>query len=93
MLMKEEERVQKKYLIIYLSIVIDLHYKYFKNEEFDTFQQYFNSISVIKYSKKEKEEIFRKVDSLLEKRYGLFFAHYDWNKLIYLVDIVNERKE
>ena len=91
--MKEEERVQKKYLIMYLSIVIDLHYKYFKNEEFDTFQQYFNSISTIKYSKKEKEKIFRKVDSMLEKRYGLFFAHYDWNKPIYLVDIANERKE
>lgn len=54
--MKEEERVQKKYLIMYLSIVIDLHYKYFKNEEFDTFQQYFNSISTIKYNKKEKEQ-------------------------------------
>ena len=91
--MKEEERVQKKYIIMYLSIVIDLHYKHFKNEEFDTFEQYFNSISTIKYCKKEKKEIFRKVDSMLEKRYGLFFAHYDWNKPIYLVDIANERKE
>lgn len=93
MLMKEEERVQKKYLIMYLSIVIDLHYKYYKNEEFETMQQYFNSVSTIKYSDKEKEKIFREVDSLLEKRYGLFFAHYDWNKPIYLVDIANERKE
>lgn len=60
MLIKEEERVQKKYLIMYLSIVIVLHYKYFKNEEFDTFQKYFNSISLLNIVKKKKKKFLEK---------------------------------
>lgn len=91
MLMQEEERIQKRYIVMYLSIVIDLHYKYYKNEKFETIQQYFNSVSTIKYSDKEKQEIFREVDSLLEKRYDLFFAHHDWDKPIYLVDMSNRK--
>lgn len=92
--MKEEERIQRKYLVMYLSIIIDLHYKHYKNEEFDTFKQYMNGgLGNIKYSKEETEAIFREVDKLLERRYGLFFAHYDLNKPIYLVDVSNKEKE
>ncbi|MGN1311949.1 MAG: hypothetical protein ACI4U4_02920 [Bacilli bacterium] len=94
MLIKEEERIQRKYLVMYLSVIINLHYKYYKNEKFETFQQYINSgVGNIKYSKEEVGDIFREVDSLLEKKYGLFFTHYDLYKLIYIADVLNKEKE
>ena len=92
--MQEEEIIQRKYLVKYLSIIIDLHYKYFKNEKFDTFQQYINSgFGNIKYSREEVKAIFREVDSLLERKHGLFFAHYDLEKPIYLVDVLKKEEE
>lgn len=93
-LMKKEQECQRKCLIIYLSKIIKLHFKYFENEEFETFQQYINSgICNKKYSKEGKEAIFREVDNILEKKYGLFFAHYDLDKPVYIIDVTNNEEK
>ena len=60
MLMQEEERIQKRYIVMYLSIVIDLHYKYYKNEEFETMQQYFNSVSLLNIVIKKNKKFLEK---------------------------------
>lgn len=68
--------------------LIVLHYKYYKNNEADTFEQYCNSFnSVIILTDEEQIEIYHKVDSIIEKENNLFFAHYELNKSIYLVDV------
>ena len=41
----------------------------------------------INYSEKEQEEIYKNVDSILEEKYDLFFAHNEKDEPIYLVDI------
>lgn len=93
-LKKREEEYQRKYLVMYLSEIIKLHYKYFKNEKSKTIQQYINSgFCNKKYSKEEIEDIFREVDNMLEKKYGLFFAHYDLDKPIYIIDVINKEEE
>lgn len=85
---QEENRVLKEELAHMFARLIVLHYKYYKNNEADTFEQYCNSFnSVIILTDQEQIEIYHKVDSIIEKENNLFFAHYELNKTIYLVDV------
>ena len=41
-LLQEESKLLRSYFINLLADLIRLHYKYYKNEKFDTFEQYLN---------------------------------------------------
>ncbi len=91
-ILKEEERVQKSYLISYLADMIRIHYKYLKNKDFDTFNQYLNSCNGIISIKSIEERImiYREVDDVIMRKYKLFFAHYELEEPIYLVSVVGK---
>ena len=56
-MLKEEEQILKDTLAICLARLIRLHYKYYKNKKFDTFEQYCNGYtSFTILSEKEKLE-------------------------------------
>ena len=87
-MLKEEEQILKDTLAICLARLIRLHYTYYKNKKFDTFDQYCNGYtSFTILSEKEKLELYHTVDKIIEQEYNLFFAHYELDKPIYLVDI------
>ena len=75
-MLKEEEQILKDTLAIYLARLIRLHYKYYKNKKFDTFDQYCNSYtSFIILSEKEKLELYRIVDKIDRKSTRLNSSH------------------
>lgn len=43
LMLKEEDQILKDTLAICLAKLIGLHYKYYKNKKFDTFDQYCDS--------------------------------------------------
>lgn len=84
---KEEDRVIEQYLIELLANLIFIHYKYFKNISFDTFNQYCNSYSTKIYNQKERIKLYDRVNEVLQKKYKLFFAHINLDDSIYLIDV------
>lgn len=92
-LLYEEEQLQKSYLISFLADAIKLHYKYFNNNKFDTFEQYLNGYKsfYLAESKEEQIEIYKEVDNVMMSRYELFFAHYELTEPIHCVDVSEER--
>ena len=94
-LLHEEEELQKRYLISFLADVIRLHYKYYKNEKFDTFEQYLNGYKSFYLAERKEEQIaiYKEVDDVMMIRYELFFAHYELTEPIHCVDISEERLE
>ena len=88
LMLKEEDQILKETLAICLAKLIGLHYKYYKNKKFDTFDQYCDSYTCFTIlSEKEKVELYHTVDKIMEQEYNLFFAHYELGKPIYLVDV------
>lgn len=84
----EEEKVHKQLVTRFIAEMIYIHYKHYKNEKFESYNQvYHSSMQFIHYSEKEQEEIYKNVDSILEEKYDLFFAHNEKDEPIYLVDI------
>lgn len=84
----EEEKVHKQLVTRFIAEMIYIHYKYFKNENFETYEQMYNSsMQVINYDNESQDEIYKNVDSILEEKYDLFFAHNEKDEPIYLVDI------
>lgn len=84
----EENQVLKEELTRTLARLIVLHYKYYKNNEADTFEQYCNSFnSIIILTDEEQVELYHNVDSIIERENNLFFAHYELDKPIHLVDV------
>ena len=94
-LLLEEDKLQRTYLIRLLADLIRLHYKYYKNEEFDTFEQYLNGYNTLYLteSKEEKVKLYREIDDVLLNKYELFFAHYILDKPIHLISVAQERLE
>ena len=94
-LLHEEEQLQKSYLISFLADMIRLHYKYFKNNKFDTFEQYLNGYKsfYLAESKEEQIEIYKEVDNVMMSRYELFCAHFELTEPIYCISIAQERFE
>lgn len=91
---KEEEQSHKKFLAYIIADMIYIHYKHYKNEKFESYDQvYHSSMQFIHYSEKEQEEIYKNVDSILEEKYDLFFAHNEKDEPIYLVDISGKEDE
>lgn len=92
-LLKEEEMLHKSYFINLLADLIRLHYKYYKNEKFDTFEQYLNGYKALYLvnSKEEKVKLYREIDDILLNKYKLFCAHYELEEPIHLISI--EEKE
>ena len=89
LLIQEEEKIHRVYLTKLLADVIGLHYKYFKNKEFDTFEQYLNGYKsfLLVESRKEQIKLYREVDDLLLNNHSLFFAHYMVDKPIFCVSV------
>lgn len=87
--MQEEESILKTYLIKILAEVIALHYKYYKNEDFETFEEYLNSYKsfLLVESKEEKVKLYREVDDILLNEHSLFFAHYILDKSIFCISV------
>jgi len=84
----EEEQSHRLFIANFIADMIYIHYKYLKNENFETYEQMYNSsMQVINYDKEIQNEIYKHVDSILEEKYDLFFAHFDKSAPIYLVDI------
>lgn len=84
----EEEQSHRIFIANFIADMIYTHYKYLKNKDFETYEQMYNSsMQVINYDKDIQNEIYKKVDSILEEKYDLFFAHNDKSSPIYLVDI------
>ena len=94
-LLREEDKLQRSYLISLLANLIRLHYKYYKNEEFDTFEQYLNGYKTLYLveSKEEKLKLYREIDDVLLNKYELFFAHYELNEPIHCISVEQERLE
>lgn len=92
-LLLEEDKLHRSYLIQLLTDLIKLHYKYYKNEEFDTFEQYLNGYKTLFLvnSEEEKLKLYREIDDVLLNKYELFFAHYELEEPIYLISV--EQKE
>ena len=90
---KEEEQSHNQFLAYIIADMIYIHYKHYKNEKFESYNQvYHSSMQFINYSEKEQEEIYKNVDSILEAKYDLFFAHNEKDESIYLVDISGREK-
>lgn len=86
--MLESSELMKKYLIELLAAEINLYYKYYKNKNFESFEQYCNSFnSSFEFTENEMLDIYHKVDTIMQEKYELFFAHYELENPIYLVDI------
>ena len=84
----EEEISHKKFLAYLIADMIYIHYKHYKNSNFESYNQFYHSsMQFINYNKKEQEEIYQNVDSILEEKYDLFFANNEKDEPIYLVDI------
>lgn len=82
----EEEQVLKDTLALCLAKLIRLHYKYYKNKEFNTFKQYCNSYTYFDIlSEDEILKLYHVVNGIMEQEYNLFFAHYELDKPIYLM--------
>ncbi len=94
-LLLEEDKLMRAYLIQLLTDLIKLHYKYYKNEEFDTFEQYLNGYKTLYLveSKEEKLKLYREIDDVLLNKYELLCAHYILDKPVYLVSVAQERLE
>lgn len=94
-LLREEDKLQRSYLISLLANLIRLHYKYYKNEEFDTFEQYLNGYKALYLveSKEEKLKLYREIDDVLLNKYELFFAHYELTEPIHCISVAQERLE
>lgn len=94
-LLQEEEKLQRSYLINYLADVISLHYKYFKNKKFDSFEQYLNGSKsfYLVDGKDEKIKLYKEIDDVLINRHELLCAHYILDKPVYLVSVAQERFE
>lgn len=94
-LLREEDKLQRSYLISLLANLIRLHYKYYKNEEFDTFEQYLNGYKTLYLveSKEEKLKLYREIDDVLLNKYELFFAHYELTEPIHCISVAQERLE
>ena len=94
-LLQEESKLLRSYFINLLADLIKLHYKFYKNEKFDTFEQYLNgykSLYLVE-SKEEKVKLYREIDDVLLNKYELFFAHYILDKAIYLISVEKEELE
>lgn len=90
----EEEKMHQLFITKIIAEMIYIHYKYYKNNEFESYEQMYNSsMQKINYSAEEQEKIYKNVDSLLEKEHNLFFAHNNKSEPIFLVDLLeNESK-
>lgn len=90
----EEEQSHRIFLANFIADMIYIHFKHFKNEKFETYEQMYNSsMQVIHYDNEVQDEIYKHVDSILEEKYDLFFAHNDKYAPIYLVDISGKENE
>lgn len=86
--LNDANELLKEHLAELLAAEIHLYYTYYENKKFESFEQYCNSYnSFFILNKKEKLELYHKVDSIMEEKYDLFFAHYELEKPIYLVDV------
>lgn len=84
----EEEKSHRIFIANFIADMIYIHYKYLKNEKFENYLQMYNSsMQFIQYDDEVQDEIYKHVDSILEEKYDLFFAHNDKLAPIYLVDI------
>lgn len=94
-LLQEESKLLRSYFINLLADLIRLHYKYYKNEEFDTFEQYLNGYKTLYLveSKEEKLKLYREIDDVLLNKYELFFAHYELTEPIHCISVAQERLE
>lgn len=94
-LLLEEYKLHRSYLIQLLTDLIKIHYKYYKNEEFDTFEQYLNGYKTLYLveSKEEKLKLYREIDDVLLNKYELFFAHYELTEPIHCISVAQERLE
>ena len=91
---KEEELSHRMFLANFIADMIYIHFKHFKNEKFETYEQMYNSsMQFIQYDDEVQDEIYKHVDSILEEKYDLFFAHDDRSAPIYLVDISGKENE
>ena len=86
--LEDSTELLKEQLAELLAAQIYLYYTYYKNKKFESFEQYCNSYNAFfLFNKKETLELYHKVDSIIEEKYNLFFAHYELDEPIYLVDI------
>ncbi len=94
-LLQEESKLLRSYFINLLADLIRLHYKYYKNEKFDTFEQYLNGYKTLYLveSKEEKLKLYREIDDVLLNKYELFFAHYELTEPIHCISVAQERLE
>lgn len=94
-LLQEESKLLRSYFINLLADLIKLHYKYYKNEEFDTFEQYLNGYKTLFLvnSEEEKLKLYREIDDVLLNKYELFFAHYELTEPIHCISVAQERLE
>ena len=82
-----ERELYKQLLAESIALRIELRYRYFENEKMPTYNQFYdNSFDILRLSKEEKEDIYKKVDRYLIKERRLLMANDSKNKPIYLVD-------
>lgn len=88
----EIRKFHKDWLAQYIAKVIEITYRVDGNPKVDSYQQFYNScLDTIIYSKKEKKQIFNKVDDILTNKYRLLIVNKAFNdKHIYLVEIGKE---
>lgn len=79
---KEEEQSHRIFIANFIADMIYIHYKYLKNEKFESYLQIYNSsMQFIKYDDEVQDEIYKNVDSILEKNM-IYSLHIMINHLL-----------
>ena len=69
--LEDSTELLKEQLAELLAEQIHLYYTYYENKKFDTFEQYCNSYNAFfLFDKKEILELYHKVDTIMEAKYG-----------------------
>ena len=84
----EENQAHMIFLSNFIAEMIYIHYKYYKNDDMETYVQIYNScLQHFNHNHKQQKQIYENVGSILESEHDLIFAHNRINEPIYLVDI------
>lgn len=84
---KKSNQLQTYYISKCLSVLINEHYKHFKNNYFNSFDNYFNTLTSNISESLDEKEVYKIVDNLLLRQYLLIFTHSSLTDNICLADV------